>query len=155
MTTQRCPLSYIRKGLLTILLATPATALRLPLHSVPAAALSRPNHARHVTAHLCAEEASDEGAWWEDYWWEDGLTCVEYDQGGEQLLGVYIKYSMVIDEPHIRPLCSADEEDGVSALLQDEDAPTAPLSAVTRVLDPDYVFVSERQAGGGQGLGNP
>ena len=24
-----------------------------------------------------------------------------------------------------------------------------------RVLDPDYVFVSERQAGGGQGLGNP
>jgi len=26
---------------------------------------------------------------------------------------------------------------------------------VLRVLDPDYVFVSERQAGGGQGLGNP
>jgi hypothetical protein len=42
-----------------------------------------------------------------------------------------------------------------SALLHDEEAPIAPLSAVKTVLDPDYVFVSERQAGGGQGLGNP
>lgn len=145
-----------RAGLLACLLATPAIlALRVPL-AARAPSLSRPHHhARHSAAGACSDEASEEGEWWEDYWWEDGLTCVEYEKDGEQLLGVYIKYSMVNSEPHIRPLCSSDEEDGVSALLQDEDAPTAPLSAVTRVLDADYVFVSERQAGGGQGLGNP
>ena len=43
----------------------------------------------------------------------------------------------------------------MSALLCDEEVPAVPLSAVRKVLDPDYVFVSERQAGGGQGLGNP
>ena len=38
---------------------------------------------------------------WADYW-EDGLTCVEFDNGdGETHLGVYIKYSMVNSEPHI------------------------------------------------------
>ena len=33
--------------------------------------------------------------------------------------------------------------------------PAVPLTAVRRILDPEIVFVSERQAGGGQGLGNP
>ena len=83
------------------------------------------------------------------------LTCVEYEAGGELRLGVYVAYSVVESEPHIRPLCASSEEDGVSALLCDEDAQAIPLSAVRKVLDPDYVFVSERQAGGGQGLGNP
>ena len=92
---------------------------------------------------------------WED-WWEDGLTCVEFTgSSGEKQLGVYVAYSVMESEPHIRPLCASCEEDGVSALLCDEDAPIAPLTAVCKVLDPDYVFVSERQAGGGQGLGNP
>lgn len=88
-------------------------------------------------------------------WWEDGLTCVEFEVGDEVHLGVYRSYSMLVDSPHIVPLCSSSEEDGVGALLCDEESPHAPLSAVRRILDPDYVFVSERQAGGGQGLGNP
>jgi len=89
--------------------------------------------------------------------WESGLTCVEYadQQEGELRLGVFIAYSMEEAEPHIRPLCASSEEDGVSALLCDEEVPPAPISAVRRVLDPEVVFVSERQAGGGQGLGNP
>jgi hypothetical protein len=58
-------------------------------------------------------------------------------------------------EPHIRPLCASSSDEGISALLCDEDVPPAPITSVKRVLDPDYVFVSERQAGGGQGLGNP
>lgn len=95
------------------------------------------------------------GNWWDDYPWESGVTCVEYEAGGEVLLGVYIRYSVVEDRPHICPLCSSAAEDGVRVLFQDEESATAPLSAVRRVLDPDYVFVSERQAGGGQGLGNP
>ena len=70
-------------------------------------------------------------------------------------MGVFTAYSMLHDSPHITPLCASDEEDGVSALLCDESISPVPLSAVRRVLDPDYVFVSERQAGGGQGLGNP
>lgn len=52
-------------------------------------------------------------------------------------------------------ICTTLLADGVGALLFDEDAPAFPLSATVNVLDPDYVFVSERQAGGGQGLGNP
>jgi len=89
--------------------------------------------------------------------WESGLTCVEYadEKEGELRLGVYVAYSMDEAEPHIRPLCASSSEDGVSALLCDEDVPSAPISSARRVLDPDLVFVSERQAGGGQGLGNP
>eukprot|EP00316_Scyphosphaera_apsteinii_P013028 CAMPEP_0119311942 /NCGR_PEP_ID=MMETSP1333-20130426/24505_1 /TAXON_ID=418940 /ORGANISM="Scyphosphaera apsteinii, Strain RCC1455" /LENGTH=213 /DNA_ID=CAMNT_0007316457 /DNA_START=204 /DNA_END=845 /DNA_ORIENTATION=+ len=92
-----------------------------------------------------------------DVEWESGLTCVEYlDEARNELrLGVYIAYSILNSEPHIRPLCAASEDEGVSSLLCDEDAPPAPLSSVHRILDPDYVYVSERQAGGGQGLGNP
>ena len=70
-------------------------------------------------------------------------------------LGVYAAYTMVDSEPHIRPLCATSEDDGVSCLFCDEDTPAVALSAVRKVLDPDYVFISERQAGGGQGLGNP
>ena len=91
-------------------------------------------------------------------WWEDGTTVVEYihdDASGEVRLGVYNAYSMVESEPHITPLCMADEDDGVSCLFCDEEAPTLALSSVRTILDPDYVFVGERQAGGGQGLGNP
>ena len=93
---------------------------------------------------------------WED-WWENGLTCVEYldETNGQLRLGVYVSYSMVENEPHIRPLCASSFEDGVTALLCDEEAAPVPLGAVQRVLDPDYTYVSERQAGGGQGLGNP
>lgn len=89
-------------------------------------------------------------------YWENGLTCVEYEAAdGELELGVYVKSTLLISQPHIRPLCASTYEDGVSALLCDLDAPAVPLSAVRTVLDADYVFVSERQAGGGQGLGNP
>jgi hypothetical protein len=91
----------------------------------------------------------------EDCAWESGVTCVEYEQDGELLLGVYVAYSVVNSKPHIRPLCASSEDDGVRMLLHDEDSPTASISSVRRILDPDYVFVSERQAGGGQGLGNP
>lgn len=100
--------------------------------------------------------SKESSSWWEEYDWEDGLTCVEYKaDDGEIRLGVYIKYSMVNGNPHIRPLCAPSEDEGIGVLFQDEEVPPVPLSAVTRVLDPDYVFVSERQAGGGQGLGNP
>ena len=92
---------------------------------------------------------------WQD-WLENGLSCVEYEsENGDMRLGVYTAYSVIEDEPHIRPLCASSEDEGVSALLCDEEVPAVPLTAVRRVLDPDYVFVSERQAGGGQGLGNP
>lgn len=91
----------------------------------------------------------------EDVDWENMLTCVEFMTDNELRLGVYVAYSQVESEPHIRPLCASSADEGVSALLCDEEAPSAPLSSVRRVLDPDYVFVSERQAGGGQGLGNP
>lgn len=89
--------------------------------------------------------------------WESGLTCLEYadEKQGELRLGVYVAYSMDEAEPHIRPLCASTSDDGVSALLCDEGVPSAPISSARRVLDPDVVFVSERQAGGGQGLGNP
>ena len=36
-----------------------------------------------------------------------------------------------------------------------QDSPAVDLSKVRSILDADYVFISERQAGGGQGLGNP
>ena len=104
---------------------------------------------------LC--DTPPEGGWEAYEWWEDGQTCVEYAdaKSGQTLLGVYNAYTMVESEPHITPLCAVDEDDGVACLYMDEDSAPVPLSAVTRVLDADYVFVSERQAGGGQGLGNP
>ena len=93
---------------------------------------------------------------WDESWWEDGLTVCEFvDADGALKLGVYTKYSMLESQPHIRPLCAASEEDGVSSLLCDEGVPAVALSAVQQILDPDYVVPSERQAGGGQGLGNP
>ena len=91
----------------------------------------------------------------EDVDWDNMLTCVEYLVDNELRLGVYVAYTQVEAEPHIRPLCASSADEGIGALLCDEDVPSAPLSAVRRVLDPDFVFVSERQAGGGQGLGNP
>lgn len=97
-----------------------------------------------------------EGGWVAYEWWEDGQTCVEYTDGaGQTLLGVYNAYTIVESEPHIVPLCAADEDDGISCLFSNEEAAAVPLSSVTRILDPDYVFISERQAGGGQGQGNP
>lgn len=57
-------------------------------------------------------------------WWEDGLTCVEFERDGELRLGVYTKYSMLENDPHIRPLCASCEEDGISALLADEEVRT-------------------------------
>ena len=49
---------------------------------------------------------------WDDSWWEDGMSVVEYEDGasGETRLGVYTKYSMTESEPHVVPLCAADEE---------------------------------------------
>ena len=61
---------------------------------------------------------------WDASWWEDGLTVVEYDEpdgSGLVKLGVYVKYSVVEAEPHIRPLCASAVEDGVSSLLCDEE----------------------------------
>ena len=49
---------------------------------------------------------------------------VEYDEpdgSGLVKLGVYVKYSVVEAEPHIRPLCASTVEDGVSSLLCDEE----------------------------------
>ena len=90
-------------------------------------------------------------------WYEDGVSCVEYldAPSGETRLGVYTAYTMMEDKPHIRPLCAVSEDEGVSCLFMDEDVAAVPLDSVKRILDPDYVFVSERQAGGWQGLGNP
>ena len=105
---------------------------------------------------MCIRDRPEGG--WEAYeWWEDGISCVEYEDSssGEKRLGVYVKYSLVEGEPHIRPLCAATEDDGISCLFCDEDVPIVPLDRVKKLLDPDYTFVSERQAGGGQGLGNP
>ena len=121
---------------------------------LPNAPLARPA-VRAPVVRLCSEPP--EGGWAEYEWWEAGQTCVEYkhESTGELRLGVYEAYTMVEDAPHIRPLCAAAEEDGISCLFCDEDEKAVPLSAVSKVLDPDYVFISERQAGGGQGLGNP
>ena len=83
----------------------------------------------------------------EDVDWDNMLTCVEYLVDNELRLGVYVAYTQVEAEPHIRPLCASSADEGIGALLCDEDVPSAPLSAVRRVLDPDFVFVSERQAG--------
>jgi hypothetical protein len=81
----------------------------------------------------------------DEVWWEDGLTCVEYEAAdGNLQLGVYVSYSMVNDQPHIRPICAASDEDGCSALLQDEDVPAVPLESVRTVLDPDYVCAPVR-----------
>jgi hypothetical protein len=132
--------------LLALCLIARTTALQLPAHCWHSIGF-QPGKWR-----LCAAAAADG---MEGYAWESGVTCVEYEQGGELLLGVYVAYSVVNSQPHIRPLCASTEDDGVRLLLHDEDAPTAPVSSVKRILDPDYVFVSERQAGGGQGLGNP
>ena len=132
-----------------ILLLAPTAAYRVPPLATHAPAAS-PSTARARPALLLSPEELEE------VWWEDGLTCVEYlAPDGRLMLGVYVAYSVLEDEPHIRPLCASAADEGVSALLCDEDVPVVPLSAVQRVLDPDYVFVSERQAGGGQGLGNP
>ena len=90
---------------------------------------------------------------------EEG-TCVEYHLsvrapgGGTLGLGVYTAQAMGAD-PYIQPLCAWSDEMGVSELLWDEDADAVPLDRVHRILDPDLVYVSERQMGGGQGLGNP
>ena len=124
--------------------------LSFRVSDVHSLALAHGSHPRSP-APACYELAD-----WDDAWYEDGLTCVEYEApNGELNLGVYVKYSMTEDEPHIRPLCASAEEEGVSALLCDEDVPVVALGQVRKILDPDYVFVSERQAGGGQGLGNP
>ena len=130
------------------LLLPAAAALLLP--SVPRAARTPP------APRLC-EEGPPEGGWEAYEWWEDGVSCVEYEdqQTGELRLGVYNSYTMLEEAPHIRPLCAASEDEGISCLFCDEDVPAVDLAAVRRLLDPDYVFVSERQAGGGQGLGNP
>ena len=110
---------------------------------------------RTTTPRLCS--VPPEGGWEAYEWWEAGISCVEFldKPSGELRLGVYEAYTMVEDAPHIRPLCAAAEDDGVSCLFCDEDAEAVSLSCVSKVLDPDYVFISERQAGGGQGLGNP
>ena len=66
--------------------------------------------ASHVSACDVSYAASD----WDDAWWEDGLTCVEFEaKNGETHLGVYVAYSVVQSEPHIRPLCASTEEEGV------------------------------------------
>lgn len=99
----------------------------------------------------------DPEVWTENEWWEDALSCVEYEEAetGTLRLGVYQKSNMMVREPHIQPLCASSDEEGVSALFVDEDMPTVPLSAARRVLDSDYIEVSMRQQGGGQGWGNP
>lgn len=132
--------------LLALCIIARTTALRLPTQGFGCSTGSL-----RYTSRSCAVVAHQ----MEDYAWESGVTCVEYEQGEELRLGVYVAYSVVNSQPHIRPLCASSEDDGVRLLFHDEDSRTAPLSSVRRILDPDYVFVSERQAGGGQGLGNP
>ena len=122
--------------------------------SAPATPLIRATCSTQRSATIRANYALAD---WDDAWWEDGLTCVEFEDSsdGTYKLGVYIKYSVIESDPHIRPLCASAEDDGVGSLLCDEEVPAVPLSAVRNILDPEIVFVSERQAGGGQGLGNP
>jgi len=161
-----------RAILLVVWLAGQVESLGLALPSVRKAhaADAMPAHRLiRMPAHRLIRMNAEEGAWeyeevpepdggWEAYeWWEDGLSCVEYGDGaaGELRLGVYTAYSIVDSEPHIRPLCAADLEEGISCLFCDEDSPAIPISSVRRVFDPEWVYVSERQAGGGQGLGNP
>lgn len=143
----------MRVCLLMCLLAAAVTAF-LPGSSMSG---SGPRISCRRYSRACACTADEEQDWENYEWWEDGLTCVEFTAPNDDALrlGVYKSYSMLVDTPHIVPLCASSEEDGISALLCDEDLPVVPLSAVHRILDPDYVFVSERQAGGGQGLGNP
>ena len=91
---------------------------------------------------LC--DTPPEGGWASYEWFEDGISCVEYeDPAGELRLGVYAAYTMLEAEPHIRPLCATDEDEGVSCLFCDEDVPAVTLDKIKRVLDPDYVFVSD------------
>jgi len=73
-----------------------------------------------VSAPRCAVRACTATGRFDDYVWEDGLTCVEYESGGELLLGVYVAYSVVNSAPHIRPLCTSSEEEGVRVMLHDE-----------------------------------
>lgn len=103
-----------------------------------------PRSARTRRCTLCHEHELAEAA------------VVEYaDPSTRRLrLGVYTA-QMLGAPPHIQPLAAASEDEGAAALLWDEAAPPVPLDAVVRVLDPEFVLVSERQMGGGQGLGNP
>mmetsp|Transcript_24733 Transcript_24733/g.79095 ORF Transcript_24733/g.79095 Transcript_24733/m.79095 type:complete len:174 (-) Transcript_24733:98-619(-) len=135
---------------LAVALSCPTWPSLSPLCSTVAAPLLR-----SAVAAPRASPVAYAPAEWDDGWYEDGLTCVEFVCEGERRLGVYVHHSVVEPDPHIRPLCASSEDDGVRVLLHDEEAAPAPISSVTRILDPDVVFVSERQAGGGQGLGNP
>lgn len=156
--------------LLTAAFRERAVATRLRTHRCSAAQL-------RVRSQI--QGALEDG--WQD-WLDDGLSCVECAStsppnlpphhrhsrtlrmprvctdatpDGLLQLGVYTAYSMLESEPHIRPFCASSVDDGVSALFADESVPAVPLSAVRAVIDPELCFVSERQAGGGQGLGNP
>ena len=147
--------------LFVVLALSAASALRVS-HGVSlrvshGVSLTRRRCSLHRSCAVVACDAADEGGWEEYEWWEDGVSVCEYTEAdtGKIRLGVYTAYSIVESDPHIRPLCVASADDGISCLFCDEDVPSVPLSAVRDLLDPDYVFVSERQAGGGQGLGNP
>ena len=78
---------------------------------------------------------------------------VEYTEGDELRLGVYTMQSF--GDPHVRPLCTWSEEIGLRECLWDEDAEPVALSRIHRALDMNEVEISERQMGGGLGLGNP
>ena len=85
-------------------------------------------------------------------------TCAEFwDERRNRRGSADTAYSVVDSEPHIRPLCAPTDDDAQSlrAFFCDEGVAAAPLSSVRRILDPAYTYVSEIQAGGGQGLGNP
>ena len=113
----------------------------------------RPSRASRVPAPPRCCEASEndwatvppEGGWANFEYWEDAVSCVEYsDTSGDKRLGVYTAYTIDKAEPHITPLCAMDEDEGIACLFCNEDTDAVPLSAVSRILDPDYVFVSER-----------
>ena len=108
--------------------------------STPSSAVSAATHAAATlrTVHPLLCTVPPEGGWEAYEWWEDGVSCVEYeDEGtGELRLGVYNAYTILESEPHIRPLCAAAEDEGISCLYCDEEVPAVALSAVRRVRAP-------------------
>jgi len=105
---------------------------------------------------MCASHYLEEGCVVE-YRLQDADAAADEtaDEAGVPLgLGVYTKQN-IGGSAYIQPLCTWSEEVGVSQLLWDEDSQPVPIERVHRVLDPDLVYVSERQMGGGMGMGNP
>ena len=80
--------------------------LVLALHCMALMLPSRLLTPRAPPPQLCTVPPEGEGGWENYEWWEDGMSVVEYDDGSSDALrfGVYTAYTLVDEQPHIRPL---------------------------------------------------